>query len=274
MNIVAYSYFRNRHSGYEREKGDAAKQFEQFLPMLVRAHRIVWSGWTMRLYHDDHIKTLPYYPSLMRLGMAGFIELRPFGQSRSLCGVGGMLERMRPAWEPDVDYLLCRDVDSIPSPRERRAVDEFIASGKTVHVIHDAPKPHAGSHSGIMGGTLGIHVPRFRSLIGFSSLEAFIASGPEFNFDVQGADQHLLNKHYAKLAPHLLLHGLHRGFESEMPGCEVRRKIAGETSDDDACKDVLCRIIGGCDWPDKALAYYDTLKNDAIYRIQECELGV
>lgn len=276
--VIAYSYFRNPHSSYEKEKGNSARQFEIFLPLIVRAHHMIWPDWEMWLYRDDESKRLSYTDKLERLAANGYLKLIDFGPSRTLCGIGGMLERMRPVWEEDVDWLLCRDVDSIPSPRERMAVEEFMQSGKTVHAIHDAPKPHAGAHAGLMGGTLGVHVPRFRELLKFPTLEAWIAHGEQvgIDFNRQGADQALLNTFYSIFAPYVLLHGLHRTSEPEMPGCEVRRQIARRPLPDVRpvvmqMGDSFCRIIGGCDWPDKALEFYRHVDDPIIARINGIE---
>jgi len=64
----------------------------------------------------------------------------------------GMFDRFLPAEEDDIEYYICRDTDSRLSPREKIAVNEWIASGKDFHIMRDHPY-HA---TDIMGGMWGV----------------------------------------------------------------------------------------------------------------------
>lgn len=45
--------------------------------------------------------------------------------------------------DPDVEYCIFRDCDSIVNTREKACVDEWIASQKIGHVMRDYPYPHS-----------------------------------------------------------------------------------------------------------------------------------
>jgi hypothetical protein len=69
----------------------------------------------------------------------------------------GMFNRFLPAEESGVEYYISRDTDSRLSPREKIAVDAWIASGKDFHIIRDHPyhgAPIMGGMWGIKGGLL------------------------------------------------------------------------------------------------------------------------
>lgn len=59
--------------------------------------------------------------------------------------------RFRVAYDDAVDVAIFRDTDSRPSAREKAAVDAWLASGKTFHIMRDHPWHNAP----IMGGMWG-----------------------------------------------------------------------------------------------------------------------
>jgi hypothetical protein len=63
-----------------------------------------------------------------------------------------MLWRFEPVNDPEVEYLMSRDVDTRISPREVLAVQEWVDSGKSLHIIRDHPQHYPK----ILGGMYGI----------------------------------------------------------------------------------------------------------------------
>lgn len=198
--VVSYALFRHPASAYERpEAGNRrGKFFPAYLPLLVRAHQVVWPGWELRIYHDDSLYSSGYGAQLLRLERAGLLRLVYMGPPKTLCG--SMLWRLAPLWDPEVEVVACRDIDSCPQPRDRAAVERFAATGKAVHVIHDCT-----SHAGVMGGTLGLRAALVRPRLG-ASLEAFLASIKQ-DLNQHGADQEVLRR---RLAPDVVDRNLPR----------------------------------------------------------------
>ena len=85
----------------------------------------------------------------------GLMRLVDCGSSQKVCL--SMLWRLKPLWDNNVGYLLARDMDSLPLPKDRRAVEEFMKSGCIVHSLGDNR-----AHYGLMGGMCGFNVPRMR----------------------------------------------------------------------------------------------------------------
>jgi hypothetical protein len=76
----------------------------------------------------------------------------------------GMFWRFYPASENDVDIFIVRDTDSRLSQREKEAVDEWLESGKGLHIMRD----HPFHESLIMGGMWGMKkgtFPKMKELI-------------------------------------------------------------------------------------------------------------
>jgi len=64
----------------------------------------------------------------------------------------GMFWRFYPASEPDVDVMISRDTDSRLNMREKLAVDEWLESDKSFHIMRDHPWHGAE----ILGGMWGV----------------------------------------------------------------------------------------------------------------------
>jgi hypothetical protein len=71
----------------------------------------------------------------------------------------GMFWRFLAESLPDSEYAIFRDSDSRITLREKLAVDEWINSGKSLHVMRDHPAhriPYGNNSLGILGGMWGI----------------------------------------------------------------------------------------------------------------------
>lgn len=98
----------------------------------------------------------------------------------------GMLWRMKPIWTIDVSHVLCRDADAITTYKEAQYTQHWLEIGKVINCIHDNP-----SHSGLMGGMIGIETAGFKALTGLNSWAELISG---YNLEDRGSDQHLLNR--------------------------------------------------------------------------------
>ena len=91
----------------------------------------------------------------------------------------GYFWRFYPNDEPDVDYFISRDTDSRLSLKEKAAVDEWLASGKSAHTMRD----HPNHRRAFMGGMSGFRTKVFniKPLI----LKWLETHNPGFNSDQQ-----------------------------------------------------------------------------------------
>ena len=154
----------------------------------MRAHRSVWPDWALWIYHDDQVQDFKEFALLQGYEKAGLLRLINTGDAKSL--TGSMLWRLRPAFSPDVDRFLCRDLDSLPQPRERKAVERWIESDKPISALHDST-----SHWGtvLLGGMCGFKAHYVRQhFADWPAIERRMQeSGIDFN--KKGSDQHFLN---------------------------------------------------------------------------------
>lgn len=198
--VAAYAIFGNRDF------------YWQHIPALVRAHHQLFKGWELRLYHDSTIHS-PRAKLIRAFAAANLISLHYHEENKGNCR--SMLWRMLPIWDDDVDYVICRDVDSLPTMKDRRAVEQFIQSGAALHCINDNP-----SHTTpVMGGMCGFHAPQFRKILGMT-WEQMCATRQDLNATMGGTDQILLvHQAWDKCFPNVCEHRF-AGYKAD-PRCKA-----------------------------------------------------
>ncbi|XP_037071430.1 uncharacterized protein LOC119092579 [Pollicipes pollicipes] len=137
--VVSFSWFGGVDGAY-------------FAGIAANAARMtrVYPGWVMRVYYSDPDGLL--LPSLCPLACRyTHLDFCEVSGAAQLASQPGVLWRFLPLTDPAVERFISRDLDSLIGQRERDAVQEWIESGKTIHVIRDHPL-HAVS---ILAGAWG-----------------------------------------------------------------------------------------------------------------------
>lgn len=156
--IISLALFRHPACGYEQSPETAGRFFQPQLAAAIAGYLAFFPGWRVRIHHDESLYSTDFGDLLCRLEAQGKIDLVYMGTPTSLND--GSLWRIAPAWDKAVPYdalVICRDADSMPTPREAEAVQAWADSGMPFHVIHDSP-----SHSGIMTGMIGFRAGALR----------------------------------------------------------------------------------------------------------------
>ena len=124
----------------------------------------IYPGWQMIVYHDNSVPN----ETLHILEDLNVKLVNVDGHTH------GMFWRFFASDLNDCEYAIFRDGDSRLSIREKMAVDEWIESGKTIHVMRDHPAhqiPYGNNALGILGGMWGIKgntIPMKESVENFS----------------------------------------------------------------------------------------------------------
>lgn len=124
----------------------------------------IYPDWKMVVYYDN---TTPLETII------DLIALDVECVNITSLGIYGMFWRFLAADKPDCEYAVFRDADSRLSVREKAAVDEWISSRKTLHVMRDHPGhgiPYGNDRLGILGGMWGIKgnvIPLTQSILNF-----------------------------------------------------------------------------------------------------------
>jgi hypothetical protein len=112
--------------------------------------KIVYPDWVMVVYYDNSVPN----ETIEKLSEMGVKCIDMTDK-----GIYGMFWRFFAVELPNSEYSIFRDADSRISLREKSAVDEWIDSGKTLHVMRDHPYhmiPCGNDRLGILGGMWGI----------------------------------------------------------------------------------------------------------------------
>jgi hypothetical protein len=258
-------------------------RYSVYLSSAIRAWKALLPDFEIVVHHDDLAETSTYWPFLYALAQRHVITLKAMGTAPR---TAAMLWRIAPVWDPGVDYVFARDIDALPTPRERECILRFIASGMVLSTLHDHQQ-----HDLIMGGLSGYHAPRFREETELASLDAFYkrAGFTDEQWAVHGADQIALNRY---VAPGLSRKGLvyeHRwsGWEKGKPGPDPGRRpayrgvselvpdvvtVPGWSSEKVTAAEQLVHHLGQADYVwQKAAAFYDIDDSEWNVRIRAAE---
>jgi hypothetical protein len=104
----------------------------------------IYPGWTLRYYYDESTVPLELTNQLKVLGH----ELVPVVMKMH----AGMYARFKIAADDSVDWYIIRDVDSRFNMREKHAVDEWMMSNYSIHILRDHPAHCRPINGGLWGG--------------------------------------------------------------------------------------------------------------------------
>ena len=110
----------------------------------------IYSDWQMIVYYDNSVPT-------ETIDKLKSMDVKLVNMSNK--NIYGMFWRFFANDLPNSEYAIFRDCDSRLSLREKLAVDEWIASKKTLHVMRDHPYhriPCGNFELGLLGGMWGI----------------------------------------------------------------------------------------------------------------------
>jgi hypothetical protein len=138
MNYVSFSLWGDKPI-YNVGAIRNAEQYSKFYP-----------GWQMVLFYDNTVPQTTI-EELKKLN----VQLVNMSEQN----IYGMFWRFLAESIDDAEYVIFRDCDSRLSLREKLAVEEWIKSGKKLHVMRDHPAhriPYGNDSLGILGGMWGI----------------------------------------------------------------------------------------------------------------------
>lgn len=144
----------------------------------------IYNDWQMVVYYDNSVPI----NTINELKKENVLTVDMTDKN-----IYGMFWRFFAVDLPDSEYCIFRDGDSRVSIREKMAVDEWISSDKTLHVMRDHPYhriPCGNDRLGILGGMWGIKSKKI-------PLTKLIKNYPNKNKVFYGEDQTFLKTIYS-----------------------------------------------------------------------------
>jgi hypothetical protein len=204
MKVVSFSLFSHN--------GDI-KTFEKFLEYFsinLRAYKLLFPDWKIHLYLEDKMYEIykDYFDFLKDNDIIDF----KIKKAKTLCE--NMLWRMETV--DFAEYSIARDVDSLPTFRERQSVEVWINDRTMAHAISD----NIHHNEVLMGGMIGFKKNAFDkedmlNTIEYCKENNFITNikiyiqkiVEKIDFNQKGADQnflknYLFNKIYNSITEH------------------------------------------------------------------------
>jgi hypothetical protein len=235
MKVISYSLF-----GFNKERQENCFVFADYLRGLnlnIRLARVLYPDYVVRLHTDKSTYD----------GLKHILERLPIQvvQCEDAELTKAMLWRMKPLFDSKVKIVLCRDLDSPLTYRERQAVRYWENREKVAHAMTDSI-----SHDvAMMGGMIGFKTQYFKDYTGFDTWEQMVENRG-IDYRRKGADQDLLNKYvypcFAKygsdsITQHYILgHGntFLSDYHNTIPNMDIESPIEFKCTND------LCGHIG------------------------------
>ncbi len=184
MKAISYSLF-----GFN-QRNENCFSFDSYLRGLMlclRFNRLIYPEWKTILQTDrsTYAAFQNIFSPLEEKELL-IIEKNPDGAQ--LCEA--MLWRLKPLFDDGITHLLCRDLDSVATYRERQAVQYWVdRHTKSMHAItdsvsHDLP---------LLGGMIGFIPREFTARTGWANFGQMMSNG-RMDFSAKGSDQTFLNK--------------------------------------------------------------------------------
>lgn len=237
----------------------------QFLPAFVRAHHELFpveEGWELVIHTDTHADQHRLLRCYEEAGLLRTQPMEPVPLTKA------MLWRMMPVLDfqlgdghhCDTEVVFCRDIDSLPTPRDKKCCDDFLASNASAHTILDSPY-----HANMMGGLCGFKTEEFRQETGIQTLADLYAMAGDVDWDARGTDQQVLNEQVAPKMK-ILQHGVGQGPR----GSFIQARSIPLLADSPA--NALTAHMGAAGFDvGAAVTYYDALGGRVIDRIRKAE---
>lgn len=265
--VLSYCLFKNHP-----QHGEYRPYYWCGIPGLVRANAHLFPGWETRIHHDSCIDA-ELSEQLRRYRDAGLVNCIYVEENSACCR--SMLWRTRPLWDPEVEIVMCRDLDSISVYRERQMVEEFIQSGMAAHAINDNPQHTAF----MMGGMVGFRTAEARAILDFlPTWDSFVGSSSTLHHPTGGEDQILMDHlMYPRLKRNMLAHriaGLALGYDDIAKATNTVTDIAIPGVDPKFAKtNEFCIHVGASGFPvPPVVKYFNEHGDPEIMKvIRSCE---
>ena len=167
----------------------------------------IYPGWDMWLYHDNSVPE-----DILNTLTNNGVKLINMSDT----GIFGMFWRFLPTDDENIERFIVRDCDSRMDNREKVAVDEWIQSDKTLHIMRDHPYHNVP----ILGGTWGLKNGKINNMR--LQIDKYCKSKGSFSY---GDDQKFLIALYNHFKDDTISHDEFFNYENNKPFPEKRKGL-------------------------------------------------
>lgn len=166
----------------------------------INGYKTIYPDWIIRVYVGKDVNSLV------------LDKLKNYGCELIIMNSKGidfryMFWRFLVFDDPGIKIAIVRDIDSMASVREKKMIDDWISSGKKLHIIRD----HPNHQSRIMGGMWGLVINGKPY-----GIKKYILSFKK-KWNSYGVDQEFLNAIYYKNAGDAYINDIYKRYNDETP---------------------------------------------------------
>lgn len=185
MIAVSYSIF-----GFNEQFENSFDflSYFRYLGLTIRQHELIYPDYALHVTTDKETYNSKYKYFFDYHVENGKIDL-DIVEKKPLCHM--MLYRMAPIFSGKYDRVICRDIDSLATYRERQAVEVWIRNGRIAHGITDSV-----SHTiPLLGGMCAFMCKELKDRLGegVDSFDAMLTLRGDIDYSIKGTDQVFLN---------------------------------------------------------------------------------
>lgn len=157
MKVISYCLFdtvdmnQRNHRGWDIFKNDLHRYWYN-IPAMYIINSIIYKEFETRVYISESITNHEIYPLLTELSKNDNFKIIKIDLKYN--NTEPTMWRMMPYWDDNVEIVLCRDIDSLPSINEIKATKTFIETDYSIHTMrtHSA---HNNYETRLLAGLCG-----------------------------------------------------------------------------------------------------------------------
>jgi len=183
VNLISYVLF-----------GRGNPRYRDCVPIILAGNAGLYPDFITRIHVAAGLEDDPAVRLTLESAARG-VRAEVVVVPRTHSGLEATCWRVMPLWDPDVDVVLCREIDSIPCGYEVGPVRAFMESGLAIHAL----RAHKNHCFRLMAGLVGF---RRKSLLSHpipANFDAYMDAGALGGWH-RGCDQRLLAGAFGALA--------------------------------------------------------------------------
>lgn len=197
MNIISYVIFdRNRvdeNRWYDPHANDKRRYWYN-IPMMALANDLVLPELRTKVYIQQNVKANPLIDFMLKASeRLPRFDIQHFNWGR--VNTEATMCRLFPIWEKDVEFLFCRDIDSVINAKEVRAMKVYL---KTTDYAIQTMRTHP-EHNALpmFAGLCGFNVPVLKKKTPIvKSFYEYSKIGHRFGISKFGIDQSVMGWYF------------------------------------------------------------------------------
>lgn len=167
-NYISFSLFETKMNQSHRTWDEYVSPVRYWynIPAICAIYRTLFPEHVIRMYVSENTKNNPKFSLLTKLHWAGIISMKTMPDDYVACEP--TFWRFQPIFDKNIDSVLVRDIDSIPSSAEVAATDYFIR-GQAIAYNMRGHTNHCAETTMVLAGLCGFKPSKIQHQLDYDS---------------------------------------------------------------------------------------------------------